>query len=255
MQPKDIENFALASKTIRTLGGKILREHRSLTSKYSTFSESPKSKVSPAGLLKEILTNPRVALYVKNFTVSSRPFGWEDDEEEGVNTLMGFDPEAGQDGRRYRHTPYLEKDMEMFTQILKKAVPFLPVRIDVRIFVDFLRNGREHPIILLLILVLPNLQSLIIDGINALHFTSDSLLWLDSSIVEGTELPIRPINVKLLCISGDEAAHSFRTVVNEIGNLDSTQQFTPVETLHDRYLEYHRSLWGMDVNEWLPLDL
>ncbi len=70
-QTKDIENFALVSKTIRTLAIRTLREHRKLTREFSKFQiGDPKSRVSAARLLKEILMNPRVALYVKEFTIS-----------------------------------------------------------------------------------------------------------------------------------------------------------------------------------------
>ena len=111
VQPKDVENFALTSTRIRTLASRRFREHRHLTRKYSTLhSEHPNSRVSAAGLLKDIATNPHAALYVKNFTIPKVHVRW-DDEEKGVSTLMAFDPEAGEDGRHYRHTPYMEKDM------------------------------------------------------------------------------------------------------------------------------------------------
>lgn len=64
LQPEDIERFAMASKKIRILSSSVLLEHRKLTRDFSYLDNwDRKSKGSVAGLLKEILTNPRIALY------------------------------------------------------------------------------------------------------------------------------------------------------------------------------------------------
>ncbi len=64
-QPEDIESFASVSKNVYAISCRILREHRALKHKFSTFNNGGRdSKVSAAGLLREILINPRVALYV-----------------------------------------------------------------------------------------------------------------------------------------------------------------------------------------------
>ena len=125
-QPKDIENFALASKTIRTLARKILINHRKLTRELLTFDVGgSKSRFSAAGLLKEILKSPLVALYIKTLTILDEFLGNWESEEQGANTLKAFDPEIGEGGRQYRHTPYMEEDMELFKQVIGRAKQFL----------------------------------------------------------------------------------------------------------------------------------
>ena len=121
LQPEDIESFALASKKIHTVCGQSLFEHRRLKYRFSKFDTGGLcSKISAAGLLKEITTNPRVALYVKELVIHSWRDDWEN-ELQGVNSLMANDPEPEHWDRDYRHTPYSEKDMKVFERAVRKA--------------------------------------------------------------------------------------------------------------------------------------
>ena len=64
-QPEDIESFASVSKNVYAISYRFLRDHRRLKHKFSTFNNGGRdSKVSLAGLLREVIINPRVALYV-----------------------------------------------------------------------------------------------------------------------------------------------------------------------------------------------
>ena len=181
LQPRDIENFAFVSKTIRTLSGKILPEHRKLTRQFSSFEiGARKSTASAAGLLKEILTNPRVALYIRTVSIIDFYDSWES-EAKGLNTLMAFDPEAGQKGRRYRHTPYTEEDMELFKQAMKKAKQFFNFErgtegsstssydncaIEVELLNHDIERGQEFSIVVLLLLLLTNLESITVSKVH-----------------------------------------------------------------------------------------
>ena len=159
-QPKDIENFALTSKNIRVVASRILLHHRELTRQFSNLEVGgQKSKVSAAGLLKEIVTDPRVALYVKVFTVTKSHVAWES-PIFGVNTLMASDPQAGED-RQYLHTPYAQTDMELFEQMLNRVeCNNDPGR--VWVFLQALKSGDETPIIAIMVLLLTNLKSLLV---------------------------------------------------------------------------------------------
>ena len=124
LQPKNIENFALTSKTIRALSGKVLTEHKNLTKELSAFDAGgPKSKFSVAGLLKQILLKPHIALYIKTFTITELRDRFNV-KSQSVNTLQASDSKAGEDGHQYCHTPYGEEDVERFKQAVKRAKPF-----------------------------------------------------------------------------------------------------------------------------------
>ena len=159
---------------IRSLAGRTLLEHRRLTREFSAFHIGvPKSRVSAAGLLKKILTNPRVALYVKEFTITKLHDQWEDEEKKGLNTLMAFDPEAGEEGHPYRHTPYTEKDMVLFEQMAKRATQFFifdnpaNTKYDVDYLIEDIESGHEAHVITLLVLLLTNLKFLMIEATEA----------------------------------------------------------------------------------------
>ena len=150
LQPEDIESFALASKKIHAVSDPFLLEHRELEYRFSKFGTGVVcSKISAAGLLKEITTNPRVALYVKELFISSWRSRWEN-EEEGVNTLMAFDPQAEEEGRHYRHTPYSEKDLEIFERAVTKAKHVLG---NDSYPIERIKDGHEDPLIVLLLLL------------------------------------------------------------------------------------------------------
>ena len=72
---------------------------------------------------------------------------------------MAFDPEANGRGRSYRHTPYAEKDMELFEQALTGAQHIFGKTID---FWE-IESGSEDLIIALLLLQLINLKYLIVE--------------------------------------------------------------------------------------------
>lgn len=198
LQPEDIERFAMASKKIRILSSSVLLEHRKLTRDFSYLDNwDRKSKGSVAGLLKEILTNPRIALYVKRFGI----FSWRDRGEasKGVNTLLAVDPRHGEEWRRYWHTPYAEKDMKLFEQAIKRAENIFG---NVESLIEGIKAGREDPIIALLLLFLTNLQRLTIQKVdNDSHFEDTSHFFQTLqyvSTVRNTEPLTRLVEVKLL---------------------------------------------------------
>lgn len=115
--------LTLTSKPIHVLSSPFLPERRALKPKFSTFDNGGReSNISAAGLHKEITTSPRVALYVEGFAITSWRDRWEN-EKKAVNTPMAFDPQAEEEGRRYRHTPYAEKDLKLLERAAKRVEP------------------------------------------------------------------------------------------------------------------------------------
>lgn len=265
LQPKDIENFASVSKLIRTLSGKILLEHRKLTRQFSSFEiGAPNSRASAAGLLKEILTNPRVALYTKNVSVTMSHWRWES-EEEGVNTLMAFDPEAGEDGRHYRHTPYAEEDMELFMQAMGRAEQFFDFKrpvtacqcltgaaFRISAFKHDIEDGDDFPIIVLLLLLLTNLKSIMFDAdvpvVKILRYISEG---------QGIDILKRQIEVRILNVFskyGEVGEGYFReevfrhlSSVRTIHN-DLTGKMVPKDRL-----SFNLRIWSSNVDGTLAI--
>ena len=210
LQPKDIENFALTSKTIRALSGKVLTEHKNLTKDLSAFDAGgPKSKFSVAGLLKQILLKPHIALYIKTFTITTLHDEWQV-ESEGVNTLQALDPKAGEDGHQYRHAPYGEEDVELFKQAVKRAKPFFNFprpetrcqchSPDAEEIIDQLQDGIEYgdevPITVLLLLLSTNLKSISVMNSEADLGFYDTLRYISQG--RGIEFLKRPVEVRIL---------------------------------------------------------
>ena len=265
LQPKDIENFALASKTIRTLAGKILVDHRKLTRELSTFDIGcSKSRFSPAALLKEILTNPRVALYTKTVVIPGFFGAWES-REKGVNTLKAFDPEAGESESQYRHTPYSEEDIELFKQAIGKAKQFFDFK-HLRVYQyttntkyrinrlrETMEKGNERPILVLLLLLFTNLKTVAIEYTAADEYFFDDLL---QYISEGRGIPIlkRPIKVKVLNAHEKNAEACLRRMSSEaLPSSTNTKGEIPWVVGPDHCFSFDLRAWSMNVDGMLTL--
>lgn len=262
LQPKDIESFASASKIIRTLSGKTLLEHRKLTRQFSTFKiGSPKSRSSAAGLLKEILTNPRVALYIRTVSIIDSYDFWES-EEKGLNTLMAFDHEAGEDGCHYRHTPYAEEDMELFMQAMGRAKQFFDFKRPVNVcqcltsaafhisaLNEDMNDGRESPIIVLLLLLLTNLESIVFNNdvpkVKILRYISEG---------QGIDILKRQIEVRILNVSCKETEHDIRRrVFHELPSVRTIHNDIPGKIVQDRCLSFDLRVWSSNVDGTLAI--
>ena len=259
LQPKDIENFAMASKTIRTLAGKILVDHRKLTRDLSTLDISnSRSRFSPAGLLKEILTNPRVAFYIKTVVIPNFYEHWES-EEEGVNPLKTFDPEAGEDEHQYRHTPYAEEDMELFKQAIGRAKQFFDfthlaqcqcittAKYQVKRLRALMEEGSEFPIIVLLLLLLTNLKTVVIEYPTAGQGFFDLLRCVSEG--NGIRILKRLIKVKVLN-AHEEHAEVFlcRRGSSALPSSRNTEGGFPGVMAHDHCFSFDLRAWSMNVD-------
>ena len=261
LQPRDIENFASVSKMIRSLSGKTLLEHRKLTRQFSTFEiGGPNSRSYPAGLLKEILTNPRVALYIKHVFINYLHDNWES-KEKGVNTLMAFDPEAGENGPHYRHTPYADEDMELFKQAMKRSRQFLHfseekntcqcTRPDAEYPIGHLNENIEHgynyPIVILLLLLLTNLKSITVERSRAEWFFFEILRYISEG--EGIAILKRQIEVKILHVCDDEAKnHVCRSIHYALPSVRTFHNDIPGKVVHDDCFSFDIRAWSSDVD-------
>ena len=161
LHPEDIESFALTSKEILALAEPFLGEHRTLKEKFSTYyTWRPGGNVSAAGLLKEITINPRVALYVKRLVINIWRGKWESPAMQVRFVSKHFMlSEELNDGIVYFHKPYAETDMQIFEQVVKRnEYAFGDDMFEV--LIKAIRDGREDPIVALLLLLLTNIKHL-----------------------------------------------------------------------------------------------
>lgn len=262
LQPKDIENFASVSKLIRTLSSKILLEHRKLTRQFSWFKiGASNSRASAAGLLKEILTNARAALYIRTVSINDFHGSWQS-EGKRLNTLMAFDPEAGQNGRRYRHTPYAAEDMELFMQAMRRAEQFFDFKQAVTIcqcktsaafrisaLNKAIEYGDEFPIIVLLLLLLTNLKSIMSHAdlplFKILRYISEG---------QGIDILKRQIEVIILDVGGKLGEDYFREAVfRELSSVRTIHNDLTGKMVPEDGLSFNLRVWSSNVDGTLAI--
>ena len=160
-----IERFTLAAEGIYAVGLPLLKEHRELKKRYSDFkildqakfddflflnSDSPYYPVTlncPRGdsfsnLLTDVLTSHRMAPYVKELRLEGWAPVW------GSTTLS---PAYGV------HIPYTKEQFVLFRQALSRYV--MPTKLAT--WIEELESGNENPVISLLLILLPNIKSII----------------------------------------------------------------------------------------------
>lgn len=165
VMPEDIESFSMLSRGVYVIALPLLREHRLLRERYNVFGNLKKAafdgellkKANPgsapvtancapgdsfSNLLTDVLKNHRVAPYIKEFRQEGWFTGWDS---------MGLDPLD-----ETLHLPYSEEQFSLFKQALSRYV--LPTKL--KTWIEELESGHEDPIISLLFIFLPNINSI-----------------------------------------------------------------------------------------------
>ena len=162
--PPDIELLAQTSKSIRSLAAPFVRNHREWRAELGRLAdvENPpyyrqlgEPQNNLARLLLLILQDARVGLYVSKITVWDWQCRWE-----GQRWNEGGDPDIVSSW--YRHFEPNE------IEILKSGIRDSGLTAnddEVGCWVNKIRNGKEWPVILLLLLHTPNLENLNIKAI------------------------------------------------------------------------------------------
>lgn len=159
VHPRDLEAFFSTSKEHRQGGAWLLQRHLVLKRTYSTFTyhkDTPRG--APARLLKAIWKNPQVADYVLKVDIE----GWD-------STFQGGEPFEARPAR----PPYTTEDLSLYESALKECKHVHGA--ELAEYLSFLSRGDEEPIIMLLLISLPNLEQLrfncygILDGANILR--------------------------------------------------------------------------------------
>lgn len=144
VHPRDLEAFFSTSKGHRQGGAWLLERHFVLKRTYSTFTyhkDTPRG--APARLLKAIWNNPQVADYVLKVDIENWDLAFQDEDTSKANLT---------------HPPYTTEDLSLYESALRDCMYLKSCALDDYQIV--LGEGNEEPIIMLLLLSLPNLEHL-----------------------------------------------------------------------------------------------
>lgn len=167
--PEDIENFAQASKHIRSISGPALKEHRRLIRKYTSFS-GPAAADTVEPLLKDVLANPRIGYYVKEINLcrvregdaESQDEGGQESEEEGEqeSEVEGEQKNGVEDGSVEERIDKSEGDASLdYIHAAIDESKLLRPR-SLQRFHKNVDNGEKNILLALLLPLLPNLRVL-----------------------------------------------------------------------------------------------
>ena len=169
VMPEDIESFSLISRNVYREALPLLEEHRELKNRYRAFDIIEKAEFyggrpkwhnwgetstsncfagdSFSSLLIDVLQHRRVALYIREI----RHAGWFPCWESEVPDPL-IQP--------HMRTPYTKTQFTMFKEALPQHV--LPAKLDS--WIQELESGNEDPVISLLLILLPNIRSMKLEG-------------------------------------------------------------------------------------------
>ena len=141
--PEAVGSFALTSKTMNSLGSSFIEEHSKLKARISSIAYTNNdSDIRPADTLRDLLENPRAALYVRKVFIDSWRDSWI-----GSDDINPFEV----------YVLFPEEDMEVFREAVRES-PFIS-KDGVAYWLRDLEVGDESNIVSLIMMLLPNLHS------------------------------------------------------------------------------------------------
>lgn len=174
LSPLDVDAFCQLTKRIREVSQSFLEKHMALKSKYTTYSnfrdDGSENNGLLADLLRDILEDPRRALYCTRLYIYGHMGNFEDEA-------------AADDLHTIRHTSYTKNTVKLFRDAISNCT-MLPDNVK-GAWINAVEVGDEDPLIALLLLLLPNLKGLRLVGCDA-PFTIKLLERITEK--EGTEI-------------------------------------------------------------------
>lgn len=150
LEPKDVESFARTRKAYAS-APEFLREHNRLKRKYSILSSKEDVRCGTiANFLEDILSNPRVALYLDHVSLETWRNKWDD-----PTTLGGSNTDN-------LHLPYPEERMQLFEEAVETSA-FVPES-EAATWIADIRKGDETTILALIMTLCPNVRLFGLDG-------------------------------------------------------------------------------------------
>lgn len=135
IEPKDVESFALVSKRTHSLSTPFVREHTDLKQRYSKICVE-EMDVAPADLLEQMLLNPRIAFYVREFQI------------------LYYETERTRWGIR---KAYSKHTMAVLEHAIRTSA-FIPDT-DIEDWITDVKKGNEEPILALIIVKLTKMET------------------------------------------------------------------------------------------------
>ena len=168
IEPEDVESLALVSKRIYSLAAPFVEEHTRLKQQYSKI-RGPKyqTRNEAADLLKKMLLNPRIALYVNQLQIHGCTDGWFS------NWLMS----------------YSQDTIDLFKNAIQYSSSIAPS--EVEDWIADIEKGDKDPIITLMVMRRTKLKKIELGGCyQCTDGTDRYLLKTLRSITESSEVPI-----------------------------------------------------------------
>ena len=218
--PDYLENFSGACRKHYSLAAEEIERHRTLKREHTLYKSPPLPFRGPTQLLEKILQEPRIALYVREITLS----GWN--SERATDQEFAF---------LIPHSEGISLTLE------QEASEFVPKE-KRRGWMTEVSHGNEDPIVSLLLILLPKLAKLRLEGFGSerakLRDTLDRI-----ARVKSQNAPLSLLrHVDLLCawdMSGARILRQFITLPS-------------IRSIHVEQLGTHVSFSNLSITELAP---
>lgn len=156
--PEDLESFSSTCRLVHELAIKFLDEHRKLKKEYRNWVTDPfESYRCLFVLLREILENPRIALYVEGLKIQELYEGWESGAEAVSESKIEVELDSGLTEASQKAVSR-DDELAKFRKAIQEC-DYLSAE-DVEDWWEVLKNGYDDVVLALLVTVLPNFKRL-----------------------------------------------------------------------------------------------
>lgn len=232
VMPEDLENFAQASKHIRSISSPALKKHRRLIRKYTSLS-GPAAADTVEPLLIDVLADPRIGHYVKKIDLCRV---WEGDAENQIQAAQESQEEGEQENEMEGGSVGESTDkskghasLESIHAAIDDCKLFSPR--DVEMVREYFDRGEKKVLIALLLPLLPNLSMISLADSGYLHHLCE--------VIKRATILDAPIVPKLKHVRIQAHDHERRLGhfllenLADILPLPSLRRLTGVGALHD----------------------
>ena len=245
LPPEDIESFVSVPKQTYVCAKTFLQQHKLLKSKYETIRDDIRPGCSNVyyRLLKEVIIEPHIGLYVKKICVGYLRRKWEDPvlgyTEDGDPILTGHTP----------HTRLSSDDMKLIREaVLSSNLPG-PSWNRSGPLESAIENGKEESVLSFLLTMLPSVKT-----IRFLRTVSVYDIFLDIKVFQVHDVSVLP---HLRCVGlGDNGTEFFdsNTIMEPFVSLPSLETIrcsSVADRDHENVINARRSALRYTIPPWI----